>query len=221
MKKSSLILCTSLALSGCMFGFDPDVDSAAETRAEHHDSYRQEFGCPLSDDHEAYRTCILNTYRATHPKTYKVEQAENGKSVAIVKNETKTSYDKDTDTYKTERVIVIETEERLVPVPLQPGAPSEVTPSEVTPIEPTPINLNALNSPASDVAITNEVVAVSQENTPQQTSEKPATKVQPTEPKPTTWWDTYQQKKGKTPTAQKPICPCPDPNEPCPQCVDK
>ena len=209
MKKSSFVLCTCLALSGCMFGFDPDVDSAAETRAEHHDAYRQEFGCPLTDDHEAYRNCLINTYKGTHPKTFRTEIDENGKSVAIVKNETKTSYDKDTDTYKTERVIVIETEERLVPVPAAlPPVPPPTT-EEIKPIEPSPL-------PADEECCDEEVI----DDVVEKTSAPVAT--QPKEPaKPKTWWDTYQQEKKPAEIPAKPVCPCEDPNDPCPQCVDK
>ena len=211
MKKSSLILCSALALSGCMFGFDPDVDSAAETRAEHHEAYRQEFGCPLTDDHEAYRTCLVNTYKNTHPKTYMLEQAENGKSVAVIKNETKTSYDKDTDTYRTERVIVIETEERLVPVPA-PVMPVE----NIKPVEPTPdVDLVDIDDPCDD----DEVVGFIDDL---ETKSQSATPPPPTvKPEPTTWWDTYQKDKDTAPAAKKPVCPCADPNDPCPQCVDK
>ena len=116
MKKLSIALCACLALSGCMFGFDPDIDSANATRKTHHADYRAEFGCPLTDDHAAYRQCILNTYLKAHPKTYTTAVNDDGKSIAIIKDETKSSYDKNTDTYKTERVIVIETEEKLVPI---------------------------------------------------------------------------------------------------------
>ena len=208
MKKSLLIFASTLALSGCMFGFDPDVDSTAQTRAEHHDAYRQEFGCPLTDDHEAYRNCVINTYKNTHPKTYVTEQAENGKSVAIIKNETKTSYDKDTDTYKTERVIVIETEERLVPVPVPPPVLAPLPPEEVKPVEPEPARDLSDWDDCDDEVIEDEVI--------QQTPPPP-----PAKPEPTTWWDTYQKNRTSESTAQKPTCPCEDPNDPCPQCVDK
>ena len=134
MKKLSITLCACLALSGCMFGFDSDVDSSAGTRNSHRADYRAEFGCPLTDDHEAYRQCLLNTYYGAHPKTFKTTVDKNGNSVAIVKDETKSSYDEDTGSYKTERVIVIETEERLVPASDIPPVPM----SEVVPVEPTP-----------------------------------------------------------------------------------
>ena len=130
MKKLSITLCACLALSGCMLGFDSDVDSSAATRNSHRADYRSEFGCPLTDNHEAYRQCLLNTYYGTHPKTFRTTVDANGNSVAVIKDETKSSYDKDTGNYKTERVIVIETEERLVPAPIPMP--------ELAPVEPTP-----------------------------------------------------------------------------------
>ena len=36
---------------------------------------------------------------------------------------------------------------------------------------------------------------------------------------PKTWWETYQET--KQPAQPKVVCPCPDPNDPCPQCVTK
>ena len=41
----------------------------------------------------------------------------------------------------------------------------------------------------------------------------------PVEPKKDTWWETYKKNKSVKPAEVQ--CPCPDPNEPCPQCVDK
>ena len=34
------------------------------------------------------------------------------------------------------------------------------------------------------------------------------------------WWDSYQQTR-TTPVVTQPVCPCPDPNDPCPQCFEK
>ena len=197
MKKLSLTLCACVALSGCMFGFDPDIDSSSATRKIHHADYRAEFGCPLTDDHEAYRQCLVNTYYKTHPKTYNVTVDKDGKSVAVIKDETKSSYDKATDTYKTERVIVIETEEKLVPVPVQ----SMPMPT-IQNVEPQPIE-NLVEEDCEEVEV--ETVKPVKEG-----------------PKPTTWWDTYQKNKvTDKKLSDKDGCPCADPNDPCPQCYDK
>jgi len=116
MKKLSIVLGVCLALAGCRT-FDPDIDREADRRALEREAYHQEFGCQFVSDHDSYRQCVLNTYQANKPKTFRVGQDEKGRSVAILRDETTHSFDRETDTYKTERVIVIETEERLVPVP--------------------------------------------------------------------------------------------------------
>lgn len=202
MKKLSLILGICTALTACTY-MDPDLDSAQATRDANRDTYRQEFGCTLTDDHAAYRNCILNTYHDNKPKTYTITTNKDGKSVAVIKNETKKYYDEDTNTYKTERVIVIETEERLVQVPA----------STVNPIPTT--DTVAAESSKEDVVVekTAEV-----ENTTKETVNDINEPVEPEEQK--TWWDTYQEIKEVEMPAE-PVCPCPDPNDPCPQCVDK
>ncbi|MBR4931965.1 MAG: hypothetical protein IKZ02_02940, partial [Alphaproteobacteria bacterium] len=50
--------------------------------------------------------------------------------------------------------------------------------------------------------------------------EKPVEVVPMPQPLPEkTWWETYQET--KQPVQPKVVCPCPDPNDPCPQCVTK
>jgi hypothetical protein len=50
--------------------------------------------------------------------------------------------------------------------------------------------------------------------------EKPVEVVPMPQPLPEkTWWETYQEE--KQPAQPKVVCPCPDPNDPCPQCVTK
>ena len=192
MKKLSLILGVCAIITGCSY-MDPNLESAQETRDANRDAYRQEFGCTATDEHAAYRNCLLNTYYGSKPKTFSTHTNKDGKSVAVIKNETKESYDADTHTYKTERVIVIETEERLVPAPVATPAPDEPKEENV-------------------VTETTKVIA----------EEIPAKEdIIPVEPTPQkTWWDTYQEEKEEVKT-EEPVCPCPDPNDPCPQCVDK
>ena len=196
MKKMSLIFGICVALAGCST-MDTNLESAQETRDANRDSFRQEFGCGPADEHAAYRNCLLNTYYANKPKTFSTYVNKDGQSVAVIKNETKESYDADTNTYKTERVIVIETEERLVPAPVATPVPEE--PKEEPVVE-------------TEETISEEII-----------SEEIPTKeeIAPVEPTPQkTWWDTYQEEKEVEET-DEPVCPCDDPNDPCPQCVDK
>lgn len=193
MKKLPFILAVFTALSGCSY-MDTNLESAQGTRDAKRDAYRQEFGCTFTDDHASYRNCLLNTYYSSKPKTYSTTTNKDGKSVAIIKDETKKSYDEETNTYKTERVIVIETEEHLVPVPVSTTTPVVETKDKDT----TVVEEKHLIEP---VVATEEIA--------------------PVEPKPEkTWWDTYQEEKEEVKT-EEPVCPCPDPNDPCPQCVDK
>ncbi len=193
MKKLPAVLVVFMGLSACS-QMDMNLETAQETRNANRDAYRQEFGCTFTDDHASYRNCILNTYYASKPKTYSTTTNKDGKSVAIIKDETKKSYNEETNTYKTERVIVIETEERLVQVPLPTPIPVVKTEDKET----TVVEEKNLIDPI----VTTEEIA-------------------PVEPKPEpTWWDTYQEEK-EDEKPEEPVCPCPDPNDPCPQCVDK
>ena len=183
MKKWTILACACAALAGCI-GPYTDLDKAAETRTERRMAYRQEFGCPMTDDHQAYRECVLRTYAASHPKTYRTEDNADGKSVAVLKDTLTQTYDRSANTYKTERVVVIETEERLEPLP-------QIVPAPVVPAEVVVETTEVVEKPATE----------------------PAVELEPKE----SWWDTYQ----KNQPAEEPKCPCEDPNDPCPQCVDK
>lgn len=187
MKKILVILGACGALAACT-SYEPDLDKATAVRDEHHMAYQAENGCPFTDDHAAYRECVINTYYKKTPKTFVPAKMEDGRSVAIIRNESTSSYDEETNTYKTERVVVIETVETVT------GGESAETTTTTTETKVVP-------------------------------SEKPAPAVKPV-PAPVpekeqTWWDQYEKNRPAPTPAAKPQCPCPDPNEPCPQCVDK
>jgi len=198
MKKLSLVLCAGVALAAC--SFDPNLDSAAETRKEHLQERQELVGCGFTDDHASYRKCVLNTYAQGKPKTYEVDRTDDGRAIAVIRDATTTSYDKEKDAYKTERIIVIETEERLVPMD---QAISEAETATQTTTEKT-----------ADATITTTTT------TAEQTTE--AVAPAPTQaPVKESWWDSYQRQKDTVKVSDKPICPCSDPNDPCPQCYDK
>ena len=191
MKKLGIVLAACGLVAACT-SYEPDQDIAAEKRREAQVAYHQDVGCPMVDDHEAYRNCVINTYYKNSPKTFVPAKLPDGRSVAIIRNDQTSSYDEATDTYKTERVVVIETVETISGKPAEAKMPVVETPA------PTPAPVVAEQP-------------------------KPAPKAEPvpaeTEVREQTWWETYQKEKPAEVAA--PQCPCPDPNEPCPQCIDK
>lgn len=202
MKKLGVVLMACGALAACT-SYEPDQDIAAETRREAQVAYHQDVGCPNIDDHEAYRKCVIATYYKGSPKTFVPAKLADGRSLAIVRNDKTTSFDEETNTYKTERVVVIETVETITGQ--EPKIIESKTQTEVieTPA-PEPV-LAVAEQPEPEVVVGEAVVDPQPE--PVEESEK-------------TWWETYQKEKPVEET-QEPTCPCPDPNEPCPQCIDK
>lgn len=78
-------------------------------------------------------------------------------------------------------------------------------------IEMEPIEEQTVSQPASETVVvtkTTEVVAPAVEATPAQEPKKDPT-----------WWEQYQANKQPQTTTLK--CPCEDPNDPCPHCVEK
>lgn len=217
MKKFAIILCAGVAVTACS-NFEPDLDMARDIRDENNRLAREEVGCTFAGDHDAYRQCVLNTYYKNKPKTFVTGRTEDGKALAILKNESTSSYDESTGTYKTERVIVIETEERLVDIPTP--SPITTTANLVETVPPLPAETKDPVVPAQNPAQNpdqnaDEIVSDTVVN-----SETITETVPPPEPileKEETWWSQYK----KQPAQPAPVCPCPDPNEPCPQCVDK
>lgn len=213
MKKFAIILCAGVAVTACS-NFEPDLDMARDIRDENNRLAREEVGCTFAGDHDAYRQCVLNTYYKNKPKTFVTGRTEDGKALAILKNESTSSYDESTGTYKTERVIVIETEERLVDIPTP--SPITATANLVETVPPLPAETKDPVVPVQDPAQNaDEIVSDTVVN-----SETITETVPPPEPileKEETWWSQYK----KQPAQPAPVCPCPDPNEPCPQCVDK
>lgn len=201
MKKWTVLMLACTALAGCHW-YEADMDKAAAQRAERRAAYHQEFGCPEIDSHADRRQCILNTYRATKPRTYRTQNLQDGQPLAVIRDETKRIYDEDNNTYKTERVIVIETEERLEPLPaataLIPYTVEKLTQEEIE----TPKTVEEKAEPAETKA--EEPV-------------KEEVKAEPAVAKESSWWETRPEVE----EPEKPKCPCEDPNDPCPQCVEK
>lgn len=210
MKKLGIVLAACGFVAACT-SYEPDQDIAAEKRREAQVAYHQDVGCPMVDDHEAYRNCVINTYYKNSPKTFVPAKLPDGRSVAIIRNDQTSSYDEATDTYKTERVVVIETVETISGKPAEAKMPVVETPVIETPA-PTPAPVVAEQPKPAPKA--ESVIEIEVESTPK-AEPVPAE----TEVREQTWWETYQKEKPAEVAA--PQCPCPDPNEPCPQCIDK
>lgn len=179
------IVAICLGLSACYY-YNPE-DKGAE-RAEKLAMKRAYEGCVYTDDHAAYRNCLLATAAQNSPKTFVVAEDSNGRPLAIIKSDT--PCDGTCGSGQT----VLKTEVKTTVT----EEPAKVIKTEI-------IEVPAIQNETIDITTdgTNEIV-----NTP------------PEEPKEKTWWENYQENKPTdAPTAVK--CPCEDPNDPCPQCVEK
>lgn len=229
MKKLSFLVPTLALLSACS-SYDPDIYAAEEKRRLSREEARISMGCQFADTQSAYRECLLATYNSSKPKTYSVTTASDGKPVAVVSNGVMDAQPAvvDTTTTVTHQMPV----EWVQPVqPLQPQVVPVTSPTqvcegitggpcvyqeqgEVYEMQMPPVSCDQepcppmIEEPKKVIVTTTETV-----------TEKPVEVVPMPEPLPEkTWWETYQEEKQPEP---KIVCPCPDPNDPCPQCVGK
>lgn len=232
------------ALSACTV-FDPDLDSAAEKRAENRAQIRSEIGCQFADDHAAYRRCLLSTYESSKPKTFATSQDASGQPVAIVSSGA-------SNTVVTPRSSATETPATVAePTPVAAPQPQVIVPQEqpagqgtltaiscgdaTAPCFYQTTDLYEMNLPApvpapvpapAPAPVYEQQYVVEQPKyvTVEQTEtvvEKPLEVVPMPQPLPDkTWWETYQEEQQPAPLPTV-VCPCPDPNDPCPQCVVK
>ena len=168
------IMAVCLSLSACYY-YNPDDQRAART--EKLAMKRASEGCIYTDDHEAYRNCLLATAAQNSPKTFVVAEDSNGRPLAIIKSNVPCD-----ETCKASQTVV-KTEVKTTVT----EEPEKVIKTEV------------VEMPISQPETIDVVVE---------------------EPKEKTWWENYQENKPEDkPTEVK--CPCEDPNDPCPQCVEK
>ena len=213
MKKISYLV-PVLALLGACSNYNPDIDAAAEQRAINRSEIRDSIGCQFLDTQKAYRDCLLATYNAQKPKTYSITTTASGQPVAVVSNGALATTTSAT-TAQTNVVQMAEGQQiqQYIPVnidgtpvcPTAPGQPCTYQTQEVYQAQMPPM----VEGPTTVTVTTTETV-----------TEKPVEVVPMPEPLPEkTWWETYQEV--KEPETPKVVCPCPDPNDPCPQCVGK
>lgn len=230
MKLTSILCLTTVCLTmgGCYY-YDP-TDRAME-RAEKLAMKRAYQGCLFLDDHEAYRNCVITTLEQNSPKTFVVAENSNGDPVAIIKSSVpcdqncpagqtivKTEVTKTITEEPVKKVIIIKPMGQVDMPKAQTIKTEEVVVQEVTTIAEK--NTEQPQKATETEIETKEVtlpVKQQTETTPIVIKELP----QPTEqPQEQTWWDKYQDNKTpeKTVTVK---CPCEDPNDPCPECVEK
>ena len=197
MKKHLLVLLGCSLLGGCV-AYETNLQDTQEKRDMALMQKRSETGCTFIRDHDAYRQCILNTYYMQHPQTYETHELTTGQPIAVISN----------------------------PSCGQPGCAAKVAPlpasgpqivpyatSESTTVETTCTQ----NYQAQEASVT--TTEVIPPPPPVKIVTEPVPVVEP-DPDPT-WWETYQAEKKPEPVPAKPVCPCPDPNDPCPQCFEK
>lgn len=230
MKKLSSLVPVLMLLSACT-SYQPDIEEAAEVRIQNRNELRAELGCQFADSHSTYRDCLIATYKKQKPRTYSVTTSCDGQPVAVVSNG---------ELKPTNPAIMhaagIETSTVVTTVPVQVSE-TQTAPAQV-PAQSTATCVSLPGQPCvyqqQDGVYEMQIPATpcGQEECPplieepktvtitttETVTEKPVEVVPMPEPLPDkTWWETYQETK----EAPKVVCPCPDPNDPCPQCNPK
>ncbi len=227
MKKLSSLVPVLMLLSACT-SYQPDIEEAAEVRIQNRNEIRAELGCQFADEHATYRDCLIATYKKQRPRTFSVTTSCDGQPVAVVSNgELKPTnpaimHAAGIETSTVVTTVPVQAPDAQQPTPVQvqegcislPGQPcvyqqqGEVYEMQIPAIpcgqeECPPL----IEGPKTVTVTTTETV-----------TEKPVEVVPMPEPLPEkTWWETYQETK----EPPKVVCPCPDPNDPCPQCNSK
>ncbi len=211
MDKRCGVLIACILLGGCI-GHETNFQASQEERDAMLLNKRMKEGCQFVRDQDAYRECLLNTYYSQYPKGYRTAELSDGEPIAIVSEARASSC---TGT-QNQRMV-----NQVAPLPsvgpqIIPYSTREVTTTDS-------VYTHDYVMPQATVVKTQEVVA-------QVPVEQPLPVVQPVVmPQPVqtpipqqdpTWWENYQQNR-TAPVVSKPVCPCPDPNDPCPQCFEK
>ena len=200
--KKGLILLSALTLSACTVAHETDMDVAAMKREMNIEARHAATGCTFARDHEAYKNCILNTYKLNHPATYNTATVQDGRPVAVINSTQQYAVAQPTSACG------------LKPLPSTmdgydwagPTTTSETKTVETVcqkKFEPQQTVIQTVEEkiPAPEP----EIIFVQQE--------APAAAPQPAPPVEVVVWE--------QPAPPQPTCPCADPNDPCPQCYDK
>ena len=216
MKKKLAILLACSLLGACVY-HETDMQLAQEQRDAALMQKRAQVGCSFLRDHDAYRQCLLDTYYSKYPTGYTTREMTNGQSVAIVNGGAQAqpltfSSGCGCNTCNRPAPTCSTCNQGQMQVAPLPASGPQIVPYTTTATTTVGTTCTKNYMPQVASVTTTEVI--------------PPLKVQPL-PAPTpvapppepTWWQEYQTTKKVEPV--KPVCPCPDPNDPCPQCVDK
>lgn len=198
--KKHLLVVLGCSLLGACVAHETDFQVAQEKRDMALLQKRSEIGCTFIRDHDAYRQCVMNTYYMQQPQGYETHELTTGQPIAVISNPGCGSAG---------------CANKVAPLPA--GGPQIVpySTSESRTVETTCTQ----NYQAQEASVT--TTEVLPPPAPVQIVTQSAPEPVPVaEPEPT-WWETYQSEKKPEPVPVHPVCPCPDPNDPCPQCFDK
>ncbi len=193
--KKALIILGALTLTACSVGYETNLDKAAAKREANIDARHQVSGCTFIRDHEAYKTCLMNTYNVNTPATYTTQTMQDGRPVVVMSQGTQAT----------------STACGLKPIPAQPeyewAAPTTVS------------QTNSVETVCQKKFEPQQTIVQTVEETiPPPTPEVVFVQQEPVQPV------VVQQPVQQVWTAPVPVaptCPCADPNDPCPQCYDK
>ena len=217
-----LIVLSAMALTACTIGHETDIDVAAARREMNIESRHAASGCTFVKDHEAYKNCLINTYKLNSPATYSTSTLEDGRAVAIV-NPTKqqgtgatsacglkplpSSLDGGYEWAAPTTATETKTVETVCQKKFEPQQTVIQTVEEkVAPPEPEIIFVQ--QEPPQPEVVQTQVEFVA----PQPEEFQQVIIAEPPQPQEVVWTQ---------PVEVEPVCPCTDPNDPCPQCYDK
>ena len=194
--KKHLLLILGCSLLGACVAHETNLQDAQERRDMALLQKRSETGCTFLRDHDAYRQCLLNTYYMQQPQGYETHELTTGQPVAVISNVGCN----------------------------QPGCAAKVAPLPMSGPQIIPYSSTESRTVETNCTQTFQAQEASVMTTEVLPAPQPVQIVTQAAPAPEpdpTWWETYSAEKKAAPVPAKPVCPCPDPNDPCPQCFDK
>ncbi len=194
--KQSFIVLSTLLLGACTVGHETDMDAAAARREMNIEARHEVTGCTFVKDHEAYKNCLLNTYRLNSPATYSTSTLSDGRSVAII--------------HSNQQMGTSASACGLKPLPNSADKYEWAAPTTASETKTVETVCQKKFEPQQTVIQTvEERVAPPEPEIIFVQQEEQIAPLPPPPPMPPKY------------VVKEPVCPCEDPNDPCPQCYDK